>query len=129
MLKPLLTPHGVNEKCDYLYGLPEEELLTEAQLMLSDLISWISDNFTTTQEQMTFLEGLSAEYILALSEQVHRAVIHRWAILFIANPPVKHKKSVRISKWVKSKENDEAGEGGGRSNAYHIGRLIIETGY
>lgn len=129
MEKPLLTPHGVQEKTNSLYQLSDAELQVQADLISYNLIDWIADNFTATPEQMDFLEGLSEGYVDALSDQIGRAIVHRWPVFFFSNPPENKQKSVRASKWIKSKGEDEAEEGITKSNHLHTGQLKIETGY
>lgn len=126
MEKPMLSPAGVTEKTNELYQLPEAELNIEATLINSDISSWMQKNFETTQAQREFLNSLPADYLSALSEQASRAVRHRWPIIFKTESATGQ---VLSSKWVRSKEDDEAGTNPTMANGKHIGKLTIETGY
>lgn len=126
MSKPALTPVGVHEKTAELYALGDAALEAEALLIHSDIRSWISDNFTTTPEQEQCLEDLPPSYLAALGEQAARAVRHRWPIHYQPGVP---QKGVRSSKWVRSKESDEAGTQPTGKSGVHTGILLIETGY
>lgn len=116
----MLSPDGVTEKTNQLYLLTDTALLAESELIHSDIVAWILDNFETTEAQHSFLNSLNPDYLDALGEQAARAVRHRWPIIFKAGGPAAE---VRSSKWIRSKEDDEASDGTATKSGRHIGRL------
>lgn len=121
-----MTPEGVTKKTDELYQLPDPELNGQAALILSDIRNWLKVNFEMTDAQKEFVNGLGEDYVGALAEQAARAVRHRWPIIFKTENAAGQ---VLSSKWVRSKEEDEAGDNPTKANGQHIGKLTIETGY
>lgn len=126
MGNPPLSNPGVTEKVNELYGLSEQELQKEIILINSDLKSWIMNNFDATTKQESFINGLSSAYTALLTGQLTRTLEQRWPVTFLPEEPGI---SMRSSKWIKSKEENEASEPGDNRTANFTGSLTITTGY
>jgi hypothetical protein len=126
MEKQILTPDGVDHVVDWLYALDDEPLEAEAIVMESDIVSWILEHFITTPAQEAFLNSFSEAFRADLGGQAARTVRRRWPLTFEAAAP---NHSLRSAKWIRSKEENEAGEGGPPTRAVSSGSLHIKTGY
>ncbi len=126
MERPPLSNSGVTEKLDQLYALPDADLQKEINLINSDTKGWIVESFATTEDQESFINGLSSTYTSILAGQLTRTLESRWPVIFIqeATEP-----AARSSKWIKSKEENEASERGSNRSVNNVGSLTITTGY
>jgi|GEM_PF-1587313 len=52
------TPQGVQQKVTTLYALPDAQLLAEAQAAAANFASWLTSNFSLSQDQSTYLNGV-----------------------------------------------------------------------
>ena len=126
MEKQHLTPAGVQHVVDWLYSLNDLELEAEALVMNSNIVGWILDHFSATRYETSFLEGLTEDFCMVFGGQVSRTVLQRWPIEYDAASP---NDSLRSAKWIKSKEENEVGEGGPPSRNARSGSLKVQTGY
>ncbi|UZJ63957.1 hypothetical protein OKW96_16305 [Sphingobacterium sp. KU25419] len=126
MGNPPLSTAGVSEKLIELYALPEVALQNEIDLINTDIKGWLIDSFDTTVDQESFINGLSAGYSIVLTEQLTRTLAQRWPVIFLTETADLAKRS---SKWIKSKEENEASEPGANKSVHVTGSLTITTGY
>lgn len=126
MANPTLSSAGVSEKLIELYALSEVALQNEIDLINTDIKGWIIDSFDTTIDQESFINGLSVGYSIVLTEQLTRTMEQRWPIFFL---PETAEFAKRSSKWIKSKEENEASEPGTNKSVHVTGSLTITTGY
>lgn len=121
-----MTPEGVTAKFNALYLLANTELELQAGLIRYGLKTWVFENFATTAQQETFIDSLSEGYLTVLAEQLARAVLHRWPVVYAPRQAIT---TLMTDKWVRSKEEDEAGDGPEGETGAHTGKLTITTGY
>lgn len=126
MEKQILTPDGVDNVVNWLYALDAKPLEAEAIVMESDIVSWILEHFITTPSQKVFLNSFSEAFRVDFGGQAARTVRRRWPLIYKAAAP---NQSLRSAKWIRSKEENEAGEGGPPTRAVSSGSLSITTGY
>ncbi|MEJ5144673.1 hypothetical protein [Sphingobacterium sp. MYb388] len=126
MGNPTLSTAGVSEKLIELYALPEVALQNEIDLINTDIKGWLIDSFDTTVDQESFINGLSAGFTEVLTGQLTRTLAQRWPVIFL---PETADFAKRSSKWIKSKEENEAGEPATNKTAIVTGSLTITTGY
>lgn len=126
MGNPPLSTAGVSEKLIELYALSEVALQNEIDLINTDIKVWLIDSFDTTVDQESFINDLSAGYSIVLTEQLTRTLAQRWPVIFL---PETADLAKRSSKWIKSKEENEASEPGTNKTVHVTGSLTITTGY
>jgi len=62
MTQQPFTPAGVTAMQTELNQLSQSELQTQCDEISSDLSSWVSTNFSLTQDQQTYLSGMDASF-------------------------------------------------------------------
>lgn len=126
MGNPLLSNAGVTEKLNELYALPEQEFQKEINLINTDIKGWIINSFATTADQESFIEGLSFDFTVILTGQLTRTLEQRWPVIFLQGT---QEHAARSSKWIKSKEENQASEPANNRAVNFEGSLTITTGY
>ncbi len=59
MPKQPLTPNGVKDKIAEVYALPTIDRMAEATAVETNFKTWISDNFTLSVDEGTYLSGIN----------------------------------------------------------------------
>ncbi len=70
------TPTGVSAKSTELIGLSASNRAIQANLITSDYVSWMNDNFTLSTSQQTYLSGMDAVFIDYAAYMTSFAVLH-----------------------------------------------------
>lgn len=63
MTQQPFTSTGVQAKTTELYALSAGDLATQVNLINTDFSSWISDNFTLSTAQQTYLDNMSTQFL------------------------------------------------------------------
>ena len=88
MAQQPLTPAGVQQKKTDLYALSDSQLITQANLIKSDLRTWLKNNFVLDASQQSYLTGMDEQWIQLAACQTSCAVRNRLPVQFtIPNPP------------------------------------------
>lgn len=80
MAKQSFDPNGVSAKQAELYQLSNADLLTQANLIRSNLVSWVNNNFTLDNSQQAFLNSADARWIQYTAQVTGFAVENRLGI-------------------------------------------------
>ena len=86
-LQPL-TAAGVATKQADLYALSNNDLLTQANLIRSNFISWLNANFTVSTTQQTYLNSMDARWIAEAASQLGYVIENRLDVTFTAPDPL-----------------------------------------
>ncbi len=57
------TPDGVQNKQAELYELSDIDLQTQRDLIKDELRTWVTDNFSLTEDQVSYLNNMDEAYI------------------------------------------------------------------
>ncbi|MBS1525532.1 MAG: hypothetical protein JST19_07775 [Bacteroidetes bacterium] len=87
------TPAGVAAMQAELNALPAADLEVQANAMRSDLRTWVSDNFTLTTDQSTYLTGMDSRFFDYAGPVTAFAILNGRPITvnFPAGPPTTFK--------------------------------------
>lgn len=77
MAQQPFTPTGVQAKQTELYALSNNDLLTQANLIRSDLRTWVKNNFILDQTQQAFLSSIDNRWIQETAAETGFAVENR----------------------------------------------------
>lgn len=58
-----LTPAGVQQKITEVYALSDPQLTVQADAIRSDFRQWVKDNFSLANSQLTYLDGMAADWL------------------------------------------------------------------
>jgi threonine synthase len=75
------TPAGVTALQKELNALSAADLQTQANLIKSDLVGWVSDNFTLDSTQETYLKSIDARFIEYASAVTGFAVENKLTVI------------------------------------------------
>lgn len=95
MAKQPWTPTGVTQKQTELDALSNTALLAQADLIRSDLRSWINDNFTLDTTQQSYLAGIDDRWIQLVAAEAGFAVENRRPVTLVINGTPSASKLVR----------------------------------
>jgi hypothetical protein len=76
MAQQPLTTAGVAAKETELNGMSANDRATQANLISSDFVSWMNNNFVLSTAQQTYLAGMSSEFINYAAFVTSFAVLH-----------------------------------------------------
>ncbi|RZM25258.1 MAG: hypothetical protein EOO88_19950 [Pedobacter sp.] len=112
MKKFPFTPEGVQGLQQELYALPDPELLAEAASLENDMQVWLKDKFELNSHQVSFIDGLSAQFVSYASLRTSFAFSHRLPI-YLNVPEFKGdvetmEKIIKPSDKTSLSSNDEA---------------------
>ncbi len=96
-----LTPNGVAQLLSDLYKLPSAELLAKATAVKTDFKRFVTDNFTLSDAQKTYLAGLNDQAAECFGDQCWFCFLYKLKITLVyPDPP-----TPAYSKYVESKSN------------------------
>ena len=118
-----LTPAGVADKLTDLYALSNNDLLTEANSVRSNMKAWLSVNFVLNSAQQTWLTGVDDQFFLLASPQTAFALQNRLNIALVAPsplPPPSFSKMVRVSNTLDANYSQSLGFGGSGTLTFEL---------
>lgn len=68
------TTAGVQLKQSELNQLSQQDRLTQANLIRSDIVTWLNNNFTLSQAQQSYISGMDSRFIEQAGNQTGFAV-------------------------------------------------------
>ncbi|RKR80710.1 hypothetical protein BDD43_0842 [Mucilaginibacter gracilis] len=77
------TSAGVQQKQAELNQLSQNDRLTQANLIRSDLVTWLNDNFTLNQAQRTYLSQMDSRFIEQASNQTGFAIENQLPVTLV----------------------------------------------
>lgn len=125
MAQEPLTTAGVAQKQADLYALSDQALSSEANVIRTNFIWWLSSNFIINQTQIAYVNAMAASWLNYASFEIAMAVENRLPVGFIAPNPLP---PPSISKMVKFESSVviQFSQGTGFDAA---GRIDIELTY
>lgn len=91
------TPTGVSNMQAQLNALSASDLQTQANLIKSDLVGWVSNNFTLDADQQTFLKKIDARFIEPAASLTGFAVENKLPIKLDVNGTRKTFKLIQLN--------------------------------
>ncbi|MBS1781033.1 MAG: hypothetical protein JST70_17035 [Bacteroidetes bacterium] len=95
MAKQPFTPAGVQAKQTELYALPDNQLTDQADVIRADLRQWTKENFILDATQITYLDGIDAEWISFSGALTGLAVQYRRPVILTIIGPIAASKLIR----------------------------------
>ena len=94
-----LTPNGVSQLLTDLYALPPSQLMAKATAVKTDFKRFVTDNFTMSNDQKVYLNGLDGQATEYFGDQCWFCFLYKLKITFVyPDPP-----TPAYSKYVESK--------------------------
>jgi hypothetical protein len=79
------TPTGFRELQDELNALSASDLQAQANLIKSDLVSWVNENFTLDTAQQTYLSSIDSRFIELAAALTGFAVENKLSISLVSS--------------------------------------------
>lgn len=119
-----LTPNGVAQLLADLYALPSTELMAKAKAVKTDFKKFVADNFTLSDAQKTYLDGLNDQVSEYFGDQCWFCFLYKLKVSFVyPDPP-----TAAYSKYVEGKSSTKVRAGlAGEPEA--TGELIFTITY
>ena len=86
MAQQPFTPDGVQQKQAELNQLSQSDLQAQANLISSDLRSWVSDNFSLDQNQQAYLTAMADQFISYAANLTAFAVVNKLPVTLTVEP-------------------------------------------
>lgn len=122
MSKQDFTPAGVSAKITELYALSDENLLIQANLVKSNLRTWMGNNFNLTTDQSSYLTNMDDRGIGYLQDNLSFCFIYRLSMSLIQPTPGTQPKYIHTHNSIITVTSDD-----GDFSA--TGGLVIEIVY
>ncbi len=74
MAQQPFTTAGVQLKQNELNQLSQNDRLTQANLIRSDIVTWLNNNFTLSQAQQSYIAGMDSRFIEQAGNQTGFAI-------------------------------------------------------
>lgn len=117
-----LTPTGVDQKVSELYGLSENELQGQADLVATNFKSWLTQNFQLEPDQASFLSSMDNRFANDLGKKISITISKKLPMKFVKPP-----KPQEASKFITTRDTVEIELYNGSYTA--TGDLTITIGY
>lgn len=97
-----LSTRGVADLITYLYALPDDQLIAEANSIKSDFRAWVESHFLLSPKQQSYLNNLPENSVIYFGDQCWFCFINRLSVtLDYPSPP----EPTGLGKWTEGKSS------------------------